>query len=457
MIAILAQDLLVAADWSRRPRIIPAMRASSGSFALHWVLSFWLLLATRASASTGFHGPAVVQSSSSASLRNDIGDSEEVDTSNSSSSDGVLNNATAAVSPDVAPSNATTLPEWRRQLPVELQNKTKTLQRIVVPGSNGCRVEVYLLGTAHVSNDSSRDVRTLLEAIDPNILFLELCDQRIPMMLTPPENLQVEELPDAEGTEKGFWKRLRRGKPKNIQPAPQGGRSMYGMAAGLLTSMQQDYAQSLGVELGGEFRVAYNYWDEQRQKREIHMILGDRPLYVTLLRAWQELRLWGKLKLMVGLVMSSLQKPKPEELREWIQKILSDDTGDLLTESIAELANHFPALERVIIQERDTYMACKLYQTCRALLQPPSNPYYVQEPRVHKLVAIVGAGHVNGMCQLLTKGNGKQQPEEMLAPLLALKKPIPEEERQFLIFDVMEVNPELLQSMVQAMSKGSAA
>ena len=104
---------------------------------------------------------------------------------------------------------------------------------------------------------------------------------------------------------------------------------MYGMAAGLLTNMQQDYAESLGVELGGEFRVAYNYWDEQRQHKPIHMILGDRPLYLTLTRAWEGLGIWGKIKLMVSLLVSSFQKPDPAELKEWMQKILADDTGDL--------------------------------------------------------------------------------------------------------------------------------
>lgn len=221
---------------------------------------------------------------------------------------------------------------------------------------------------------------------------------------------------------------------------------MYGMAAGLLTNMQQDYAESLGVELGGEFRVAYNYWDEQRQHQRIHMVLGDRPLYLTLTRAWEGLGLWGKTKLVLSLVISSFQKPNPDELREWMQKILSDDTGDLLTESIAELAQHFPTLEKVIIQERDTYMACKLYQTCRQLLRSPHPTH--QMPKVRRLVAIVGAGHVQGMCRILTEGEGKQ-PEELLLPLVQLRKPIPDEEREVLVHDVLEVNYELLQSMAQ--------
>lgn len=236
-------------------------------------------------------------------------------------------------------------------------------------------------------------------------------------------------------------------------------RSMFGMASGLLTSMQQDYAKSLGVELGGEFRVAYNYWDEQRQNRSLHMILGDRPLYLTLTRAWESLGLWGKTKLVIGLLISSFQKPNPDELREWMSKILSDDTGDLLTESIAELAEHFPSLERVIIKERDAYMACKLYQTCRQLLTmsvaatTSSGPNEAStlsshSPKVQKLVAIVGAGHVEGMCRWLTETTG-QQPEDILNPLVKIKKAIPAQEERVLTHDVLEVNYELLKSMAE--------
>ena len=76
------------------------------------------------------------------------------------------------------------------------------------------------------------------------------------------------------------------------------------------------------------------------------MILGDRPVSITLTRAWESLRVWGKIKLLVGLFISSLRKPNPEEIKEWMEKILKGDT-DLMSESIAELAKHFPTLETV--------------------------------------------------------------------------------------------------------------
>lgn len=352
------------------------------------------------------------------------------------------------------------IPEWKRELPYPLSNKTSTLQRITIPGFGGrCVVEVYLLGTAHVSNDSSRDVKLLLENIDPDVIFLEICDQRVPMLTAPPPQTKTTEGQDLK--EKKWLRRI--GSRKKVEAANEEGgeqpKSLHGMAANMLTTMQQDYADSLGVELGGEFRTAYDFWEKSRLSRPsggIHMILGDRPLYLTLTRAWESLSIWGKTKLLVALFISTLQKPNPEELREWMKSILEDDSGDILTKSIEELKKHFPTLEEVIIRERDAYMACKLYQTCRQMLiiqqqqQQQRSLSSPSVPSIQRVVAIVGAGHVKGMCQWLTGGNqGKGTPEEVLAGLIKIKKQIDKDDARTLTHEVMVVNHDQLQQIAQ--------
>lgn len=102
------------------------------------------------------------------------------------------------------------VPAWKRELPPDLQKKKHTLKRVVIPGANGCRVEIYLLGTAHVSIDSSKDVRLLLEAVEPSVLFLELCDQRIPMMLTMPPSTPEESSAEDVEEKKGFFQKFRK-------------------------------------------------------------------------------------------------------------------------------------------------------------------------------------------------------------------------------------------------------
>jgi pheromone shutdown protein TraB len=285
-----------------------------------------------------------------------------------------------------------TIPAWKTVLPDPLPSR-RTLERIQIPLTTETKVTLYLLGTSHVSNDSSADVRVLLEYAKPEVVFLELCDQRIPMLLPKTKE-------DSFSPNSTFWER--------VGAVQEGSGMSRGSAIGtvLLTQVQDDYAESLGVDLGGEFRVAWEYCQRNRPI----CILGDRPLKITLLRAWESLSWWGKSKCLVALLWSSFQKPNPQELREWMRNILEGDS-DVLTESMAELRKTFPSLERVILKERDAYLACKIYQTCR-YLNPDEN---------HTLVAIVGAGHGPGVCQWLTDGNG-QSPEDILRDIVKTKK-----------------------------------
>mmetsp|Transcript_494 Transcript_494/g.797 ORF Transcript_494/g.797 Transcript_494/m.797 type:complete len:425 (-) Transcript_494:59-1333(-) len=421
---------------------------SNSRWQLFLATLYSLLAVVHASSSTGgaFPKPAFVTSTES--------NTELVSNSNNETT-------TTAQDPPIS------IPEWKRKLPYPLNNKTSTFQRIIIPGFGGrCIVEVYLLGTAHVSNDSSRDVSLLLETIDPDVIFLEICDQRIPMLTAPPPKAKAEGETAQQSLEdskkKPWWRRPRRKKKESTAHEEGGGqpKSLREMASHMLTSMQEDYADSLGVELGGEFRTAYNFWEQSlsRPSGTIHMILGDRPLYLTLTRAWESLGIWGKTKLLVALFISTLQKPNPEELKKWMKSILEDDSGDILTKSIEELKKHFPTLEEVIIRERDAYMACKLYQTCRQMLimqqqeqqRQPQSSLPPSSPSIQRVVAIVGAGHVNGMCHWLTGGNqGKGTPEDVLAGLIKIKKEISNEDARVLTHDVMVVNHEQLQEMVQ--------
>lgn len=435
---------------------------------------------------------------------------------------------------------AVVIPEWKRVLPYPLNNKTQSLRRILVPGphtgsgSHGRgqhqdHVEVILLGTAHVSKDSCRDVQVLLETIKPTVVFIEMCTARIPMMLPSntdtdnqnqnptgveediinkedddedEESIMKEKEPflDRLSSSLSFFCRKKYShaqedtdehiQSRNHRRREQRPLSLQNTASKLLEKMQSGYADSLGVELGGEFRVAYQYWDEQQRQEVVHqsprppplppplpsppyLILGDRPVSLTLTRAWESLRVWGKVKLIVGLLLSSFQKPNPDELKEWIEQILSGGDDDIMSKSIEELAKHFPSLKRVIIEERDAYMACKVYQTCRHLLLLPSDDpttTTTTTTKHHTMVVIVGAGHIEGMCNWLTKGHNNNNsnndsntvtaskftdtvtttssnktPEEIIESLIDIKRGLSDEDRNFLMNHIIEMNYDLLE------------
>ena len=322
---------------------------------------------------------------------------------------------------------------WREQLPHQLQQRRGTLHRLLVPMPNASSsgqttndvVEIYLLGTSHVSKDSCDDARLLVEHICPDVLFIELCHQRLALLADDPADPSHEL--ERDGSDEQVTGEL--------QKQPKAEKQSRGMSwsAGMLTRIQQDYATKLGVKIGGEFREAYGAAARQQKAFEeemnrhrfglvdpaiassvgpITVILGDRPVRLTILRAWESLRLFGKAKLCLGLLWSSLRPPSEKELKEWMDKIMNDPTNDLLTDSIAELSKHFPQIGRTIIDERDDYMVCKLKQTVNLLGNAPS------VGRRRRIVAVVGAGHCPGILQRLKDTSDTTNTEEKIQALI---------------------------------------
>lgn len=288
------------------------------------------------------------------------------------------------------------------------------------------------------------------EIFSTDVLFVELCSQRVGLLLsTPSASTREEEITHIND-------RIKMHVSHRV--------SM------LYAKIQADYAKKLNVTIGGEFRDAFQsaliqqhqFWESQRLgifdprleiallpsirqhlstsashprgNRPCAVILGDRPVQITLRRAWESLRLLDKLKLMIALLWSSIQQPSEKEIRDWMESILIDRTGknDLITHAINELGKVFPTLKRVIIDERDEFMVAKLRQTA-ALMH--SNAHVGEKV----IVAVVGAGHCPGLLEKLMNGEDKRRPENVLPGLVRTKKRIaPDEEISSLVTDIVQ-------------------
>ena len=114
--------------------------------------------------------------------------------------------------------------------------------------------------------------------------------------------------------------------------------------------------------------------------------LCDRNIRTTMLRAWRSMGFVQKMKLMVGVLAGLFedQEISEEDLRKLRQQ-------DVLTELMDELATAMPSLKRVLIDERDTFLTEKIR---RSLGQ--------------RIVAVVGAGHMNGIVKALENDEGDQ-------------------------------------------------
>jgi len=122
------------------------------------------------------------------------------------------------------------------------------------------------------------------------------------------------------------------------------------------------------VTPGQEFRVGFL----EGRKINARVVLGDRPINITLSRTWAALSLWEKLRLM-WMILREPMELKPEDVERF-------KNHDIITEMIEEATKHFPSLSRTIIDERDMYLSHTL-KMCPG----------------RKIVAVVGMGHVRGI------------------------------------------------------------
>jgi len=321
-------------------------------------------------------------------------------------------------------------------------------------------VEIYLLGTAHVSNDSVADAQALLQFVDPDVIMVELCWDRLCQMLSAPQvenattttneeedNSEVDDAMDSTATKTNrFRERLSalRGWRKNRKNSSLPTTMVWLMNT--LAAIVEEYAEELGLEGGGEFKAAYEHW-EQRISRQRpgsqrlfpRFVLGDRPFLITVLRAWKAMPWWSKAKaflyfvlpteLLIGLVAGIVfglaagrTAGSLVGLAVWIFWLCKDEDNevadvaknDLVARGMTSFRRHFPALYETAVEERDTWMAVKTIQVCLDLVHD------VPIQKRFRLVSIVGAGHVAGMLQRLMQYSSERvlSRAEVLEPLI---------------------------------------
>jgi len=210
-----------------------------------------------------------------------------------------------------------------------------------------------VVGTAHISRDSVDLVRKVIESERPDRVCLELDAQRF-------EALSQEQR----------WEDL------DLRDVVRKKQLATLMANLILSSYQHRLGLKLGVTPGSELLEA----GRTAEELEIPVALCDRDIRVTLRRAWNSLSFFRKAMLVSTFVASAFESPElsEEELRRIRQQ-------DVLSELMAELGEAMPDLKRVLIDERDAYLAQKI-RDCEG----------------ERVVAVVGAGHVQGMLAALS-------------------------------------------------------
>ena len=145
----------------------------------------------------------------------------------------------------------------------------------------------------------------------------------------------------------------------------------------ILHSFQKKIGLEQAVEPGAEMLEAIKLAKE----KDISFVLCDRNIQVTLQRAWRKSSLWGRLKLLSGLLSAAFVTNKVDSNE--IEKL--KEKGALQT-MMEELSEYLPAVKDVLIDERDRYLATCIYAAGG-----------------HSTVAVIGAGHLEGIAHWLSK------------------------------------------------------
>ncbi len=208
--------------------------------------------------------------------------------------------------------------------------------------------KITLIGTAHVSEESVKEVSAAIKEIKPDCVAIELDEKRCESIKNPEKFRELDLI-------KVF---------KNKQ--------IWLMLANLvLSSFQKRMGTNVGVKPGDEMITAM----QTAEELNIPCTMVDRPIQITFKRAWAKNNLWGKCKLISALLASALSKE--EVSSQEIENLKSKSEMDSM---MSDLSDFMPTVKQVLIDERDQYLASHIWDS-------PGN----------NLVAVLGAGHIPGV------------------------------------------------------------
>jgi pheromone shutdown-related protein TraB len=208
--------------------------------------------------------------------------------------------------------------------------------------------EITLVGTAHVSRESADLVAQVIEEEKPETVCIELCESRY-QSLTKKKKWQNTDLLKVIREKKAFLL----------------------LSNLMLAYFQKKIGKKLGIKPGEEVLRAI----AAAQAIGAHVHLADRDIRTTLSRMWRAMGFWRKIKVLAQLITSAgqIDAIKEEDIEEIKRK-------DVLETLLSEIGESFPDIKRILIDERDQYLAHKIRTA-------PGG----------KIVAVVGAGHVPGI------------------------------------------------------------
>lgn len=217
------------------------------------------------------------------------------------------------------------------------------------PVSANPRDNIFLVGTAHVSEKSVREVEEAIERYKPDVVAVELDDRRFKALQQPEEtkkNVEIREL-------------------------LKGNNLMIFMLQFMLAYVQRKVGSEVGVKPGAEMMAAV----EAARKRGLGVEMVDRDIGITLARFWAKMTLREKFRMFYSLILAMLGVGTDQVDLEEITK------EDVVSDLLEELRKFTPSAAIVLVDERDAYLAHNLLEI----------------GKTRRVLGVVGAGHREGI------------------------------------------------------------
>lgn len=231
--------------------------------------------------------------------------------------------------------------------------------------------EIIIIGTAHVSRQSADQVKEVIASENPDSVCIELDEQRYQSIM-----------------DKDKWKNM------DIFKVFKEKKATLLLMNLVISSFQNRLAKQFGIKPGQEMIQGI----ESAKELDANLVLADRDIQITFARIWHGVGFWGKAKLLFQILLSIFNKEDISE--EELEKLKSEDMLDSI---LREFTVSFPKLKKPLIDERDQYLSQN-----------------IKEAPGEKVVAVVGAAHVPGIKNEISKEQDlealSQRPPKSKAP-----------------------------------------
>jgi pheromone shutdown-related protein TraB len=226
---------------------------------------------------------------------------------------------------------------------------------------------LVLVGTAHVSKASVEEVEEAIKEHKPDVVAVELDEKRYEVLMN---KKKWEETP--------------------VTDMIRGGKAFFFLAQVFLASIQRRLGKEFGAEPGSEMMAAIR----SAESKAIRVELVDRDITITMRKAWRTMGLREKFRLFWEFSKAMVGYSDEEEID--LEEIMNEDAITMMIEELSKIA---PSVTRILVYERDAYIAKKL----SALSEEG------------KVVAVVGAGHLKGIQENLSNIDDTPSFEELNA------------------------------------------